>query len=269
MNIAVPEFGGSEVSRGLDFLAKVPVIEIPEETRDRNRLVGLESHDERARAFNLLRSQLLRDTADNSVRIIGVTSATPSAGKSFVSLNLAAALSKISDRKVLVCDFDLRRGSILDALEVSAPHDLSEYLRGDLSDWQSAVFRIAESDLYILPCVKRLRGSGELLTSHRFEDLIAGLRALPPEVMVICDLPPVFASDDALLTAEHLDSYILVVEYGRNTEGQVRESMAMLEPTPCLGTILNRYRGGFFDAYGYGYGDMYGIKNYGMSVQPD
>ena len=55
MNIAVPEFGGSEVSRALDFLATVPVIEIPEETRDRNRLVGLESHDERARAFNLLR----------------------------------------------------------------------------------------------------------------------------------------------------------------------------------------------------------------------
>jgi protein-tyrosine kinase len=42
----------------------------------------------------------------------------------------------------------------------------------------------------------------------------------------------------------------------------------MLSPTPCLGTILNRYRGGFFDAYGYGYGDPYGIKNYGMSIQP-
>lgn len=268
MNIAVPEFGGAEVSKAAEFLATVPVIEIPDDARDRNRLVGLESHDERARAFNLLRSQLLKDTAEQSVRVIGVTSATPSAGKSFVSLNLAAALSKITDRKVLVCDFDLRRGSILDSLEVQAPHDISEYLRGELADWRSAVFRIADSDLYILPCVKRLRRSGELLTSQRFEELIAGLHDLPSDILIICDLPPVFASDDALLTASHLDSYILVVEYGRNTENQVREAMAMLAPTPCLGTILNRYRGGFFDAYGYGYGDMYGIKNYGMSVSP-
>lgn len=268
MNYAVPEFGGAEVSRGADFLAAVPLIAIPDETRERNRLVAFESHDERARAFNLLRSQMLKDIAESSARLIGLTSATPSAGKSFVSLNLAAALSKITDRKVIVCDFDLRRGSILESLDAEAPHDLSEYLRGDLADWRSAVFRIEGSDLFVLPCVKRLRGSGELLTSHRFEELIAGLRALPPEILVICDLPPVFASDDALLTAGHLDSYVLVVEYGRNTESQIREAMAMLSPTPCLGTILNRYRGGFFDAYGYGYGDHYGIKHYGMSVQP-
>lgn len=269
MNIAVPEFGGTEVSEGADFLAAVPVIDIPDETRDRNRLVGFESHDERARAFNLLRSQLLKDAVDKSAQLIGVTSATPSAGKSFVSLNLAAALSKITDRKVLICDFDLRRGSILEAFDIQAEHDVSEYLRGELPDWRSAVFRIQDSDLYVLPCVKRMRRSGELLTSQRFEELVAGLRGLPDDVMVVCDLPPVFASDDALLTAARLDSYVLVVEYGRNTEAQVREAMAMLSPTPCMGTILNRYRGGFFDAYGYGYGDMYGIKNYGMSVQPN
>lgn len=269
MNIAVPEFGRSAVSGGAEFLASVPTIAISEETRERNRLVGFESHDERARAFNLLRSQMFKDTTDQSLQLVGVTSATPSAGKSFVSLNLAAALSKITDRKVLICDFDLRRGSVLDALEASVEHDVSEYLRGELPDWQSAVFRVDGSDLYVLPCIKRLRGSGELLTSQRFDELIAALRALPPEVIVICDLPPVFASDDALLTTAHLDGYILVVEYGRNTEGQVREAMAMLSPTPCVGTILNRYRGGFFDTYGYGYGDPYGIKNYGLSVRPE
>lgn len=269
MNIAVPDFGGAETAGQADFLAAVKVIDISDDIRDSNRLIGFESHDERARAFNLLRSQLLKDSADKSVRMIGITSATPSAGKSFVSLNLAAALSKITDRKVLLCDFDLRRGSILEGLETTVEEDVASYLRGEVEDWRSAVFRIADSDLYVLPCIKRLRRSGELLTSQRFEDLIEGLRALPPEIMVICDLPPVFASDDAMLTAANLEAYVLVVEYGRNTESQVRESMAMLAPTPCLGTILNRYRGGFFDAYGYGYGDLYGIKNYGASLQPN
>lgn len=266
MNIAVPELSGTGRAGEAEFLAGVPEIAVSDDTRDRSRLVGLEGHDERARAFNLLRSQLLKDAANTAMRVIGVTSATPSAGKSFVSLNLAAALSRITDRKVLLCDFDLRRGSILEALEVQAPHDVSEYLRGEVADWRSAVFRVASSDLYVLPCVKRMRRSSELLTSQRFEELVAGLRNLPPDILVICDLPPVFASDDALITAASLDGYILVVEYGRNTENQVREAMAMLSPTHCIGTILNRYRGGFFDAYGYGYGDIYGIKNYGASV---
>jgi protein-tyrosine kinase len=268
MNIAVPDFGRSDLSGGAEFLDAVPVIEIADEVLESNQLIGFESHDERARAFNLLRSQLMKETADKPVKLFGLTSATPSAGKSFVSLNLAAALSKISDRKVVICDFDLRRGSILDAFKIDTPHDLSEYLRGELADWRAALFRVAGSDLYVLPCRKRMRRSAELLTSQRFEELIAALRMLPPEVLVVCDLPPVFASDDAILAASHLDGYMLVVEYGRNTEKQVSEAMAMLSPTPCLGTILNRYRGGFFDAYGYGYGDPYGIKNYGMSIQP-
>lgn len=269
MNIAMPEFAGGGAPLRSDFLAAAPVIAVAEETRDRKEWVGFESHDEDARAFNLLRSQLLKEMGENGLRLIGVTSATPSAGKSFVSLNMAAALSKMTDRQVLLCDFDLRRGSILEALDAQVPHDVSEYLRGDLADWRSAVARIDRTDLYVLPCRKRMRRSGELLTSQQFETLMADLRALPPEVTVICDLPPVFASDDAMLTAVHLDGYALVVEYGRNTENQVREAMAMLEPAPCLGTILNRYRGGFFDTYGYGYGDPYGIKNYGKTVQPE
>lgn len=266
MNIAVPNPTSAGLSDDSAFLAAVPEYGLSDDTRERNRIVGLESHDERARAFNLLRSQLLKDAAGSAMRVIGITSATPSAGKSFVSLNLAAALSRITDRKVLLCDLDLRRGSILEALELEPGHDVSGYLRGEQPDWRSAVFKIADSDLYVLPCLRRMRRSSELLTSQRFDDLLAGLRNLPPEFLVVCDLPPVFASDDALLTATHLDSYVLVVEYGRNTEGQVREAMAMMAPTPCLGTILNRYRGGFFDAYGYGYGDPYGIKNYGASV---
>lgn len=258
--------GGEDAAVRPGFLAAAPVLQIADRIRDGKELIGFESHDEDARAFNLLRSQLLKEMADTGLRLIGVTSATPSAGKSFVSLNMAAALSKITGRQVLLCDFDLRRGSILAALDADVPHDVSQYLRGELTDWRAAVSRIAESELYVLPCIKRMRRSGELLTSQRFEALMADLRALPPEIVVICDLPPVFASDDALLTATHLDGYVLVVEYGRNTEKQVREAMAMLAPTVCMGTILNRYRGGFFDAYGYGYGDPYGIKNYGAAT---
>ncbi len=240
-------------------------IELDAERLEENHIVGFISHDERARAFNLLRTQITRILETTQQQIIGITSPTPSAGKTFLSLNLGAALSRIAGRTVLLCDFDFRRGSVAKTLNIDVPVDVTALLRGEAEDWTQAVYRVGDSDLYVMPSESHMRGSSEMLSSPNFASLMAQLRTLPPEVIVLCDLPPVFASDDALLTAEHLDAYVLVVEYGRNNANQVRESMRLFEPLSCLGTVLNRYRGGFFDSYGYGYGDPYGIKNYGVA----
>lgn len=263
MNYSMPDIRPSEALAPARVLDHAGIITPSDEVFERQRIVGFDSHDERARAFNLLRTQITRALEGEKLRILGITSATPGAGKTYVSVNLAAALSRISGRSVLLCDFDLRRGSVLESFEAEVPVDLSAYLRGENDSWREAIYRIADTDLYILSCIAALRKSGQLLSSDRFARMIAELRTLPDDVIILGDLPPVFASDDALLTMEHLDGYLMVVEHGRNTPSQVRETMALLETSSCIGTVLNRYRGGFFDAYGYGYGDPYGIKNYG------
>jgi Mrp family chromosome partitioning ATPase len=196
-------------------------------------------------------------------RLIGITSATPAAGKTFLSANLSAALSQIENRKIILCDFDLRRGSVMDRFQCDVPIDLSKYLTGEVDDWTKALYRVNDSGLFILPTVASMRGSSELLSGQRFANLIAGLRSLSEEYVVICDLPPVFANDDTMLSMRELDGYLMVVEHGRSTKNQIKESMAMLQPSTCIGTVLNRYQGGFGDDYGYGYGDTYGLKEYG------
>lgn len=263
MNISVPDPRSPVAENHTPVLPHAGVIEVSADHLDDANIVGFRSHDERARAFNLLRTQIIRELESGGRQIIGITSPTPAAGKSFLSLNLAAAFSRITNRAVVLCDLDLRRGSVLAELGASVPNDVAGFLRGEFADWGNALYRIGETDLYVLPCEGAPRGSAELLSADTFETLMEGLRTLPPEVIVLCDLPPVFASDDALIIGGSLDSYLLVVEYGRNNATQVRETIRLLDPLPCLGTVLNRYRGGFFDSYGYGYGDPYGIKNYG------
>lgn len=266
MNFSMPN---SAVNHEVNTSPEVPhgaVAKIPADVFEASRIVAFEGHDERSRAYNMIRAQVVRELAGGKNRLIGITSPTPGAGKSLLSLNLAAAISRIANRAVLLCDFDLRRGSVGEALALDTDADVAGYLRGEQTEWQSSVLRIAGTDMYVLPCTPRGRGSAELLSSQNFENLIAGIRTLPSDVLVLCDLPPVFASDDTLLAAEHLDSYLLVVEYARNTAGQVREAMRLLDQLPLLGTVLNRYRGGFFDAYGYGYGDPYGLREYGANA---
>lgn len=265
MNRMMPDFQTHATTKPEVVIPHAMRIDVDADQLEANHIVGFTSHDDRARSFNLLRTQITRMIETTSQRIIGITSPTPAAGKTFLSLNLGAALSRIAGRTVLLCDFDFRRGSVGQALGLEVPVDVPALLRGETEDWTQAVYRINESDLYVMPSEGRMRGSSEMLSSHNFAALMEVFRTLPPEVIVLCDLPPVFASDDALLTAEYLDTYVLVVEYGRNNTKQVREAMRLFEPLECMGTVLNRYKGGFFDAYGYGYGDPYGIKNYGTS----
>jgi protein-tyrosine kinase len=243
-------------------IGDLPVIEMSNEKLERNKIVGFDSRDSRSRPFNLLRSQLLKQMQRNKWRMIGVTSATPGAGKTFTSVNLAAALAPTASAPVVLCDFDLRRGSVEKTLGISAENGVASYLKGETPDPGKCVLRINMSQLAVIPTSVTRQGSSELLATAEFGALISRLRALPEETIIICDLPPVFANDDAIICMEHLDAYLLVVDHGITTGKHIEETMRLLNPAPCAGTILNRYKGGFADPYGYGYGDTYGLKDY-------
>ena len=225
---------------------------------DERRIVGFHSRDRRSRPYHLLRSQLHKNW-----RMIGVTSATPGAGKTFTSVNVAAALAATAEAPVILCDLDLRRGSIGDMLPDDSDLGLGDYLEGKVDDPRKLAFRVNDTQLVVVPTIPTDSSSSELIASPRFRSFMARLRAMPDNVKVVCDLPPVFANDDAMMSMQYLDAYILVVDHGMSTARQVEEAIRLLDPVPCLGTVLNRYQGGFADPYGYGYGDTYGMKNYG------
>lgn len=236
---------------------------VPDEaTLEANHIVGFDGNDIRSRPFNLLRSQVVKALEANSWKLFGTTSATPAAGKSFLSMNLAAALSRLSDKTIYLFDFDLRRGSLAEALGIEGKVGLGEYLAGKTDDLQSVGHRIGDSNLVLFPCYRVKTNSAELLAGQRFEALMGAIKNLPDDVIVICDLPPAFANDDTIMIAEYLDAYMLIIEQGITTKKQMNNTVALLKPTPCLGTVLNRYVGGLIDPYGYGYGGSEYSKYY-------
>ncbi|QTD56251.1 CpsD/CapB family tyrosine-protein kinase [Parasphingorhabdus cellanae] len=236
---------------------------IPDEaTLEANHIVGFDGNDIRSRPFNLLRSQVIKTLDSNGWNLFGTTSATPAAGKSFLSMNLAAALSRLSEKTIYLFDFDLRRGSLAEALGVEGKNGLGEYLAGKTDDLHSVGRRIGDSNLVVFPCYRVKTNSAELLASKRFDALMEAVKSLPNDVIVICDLPPAFANDDTIMIAQHLDAYMLIIEQGITTKKQMNNTVALLKPTPCLGTVLNRYVGGLIDPYGYGYGGSEYSKYY-------
>lgn len=224
-------------------------------------IYGFDSKDIRSRPFTLLRAQVLRIARARGWKIIGVTSPTPKVGKSFVASNLAAALARTPELHTYLFDFDLRRSTIARNFKLSGEVGLSHFLDGTITDLREVAKTIANEQLTIFPSFPNGAASDELVSSARMDALIAAMRQLPENTLCLCDLPPVFANDDAVVISQKIDAYLMIVEDGITTRKEVRDSFRLLSPAPCIGTVLNRYDAGLIGGdYGYGYGQN---KRYG------
>lgn len=226
-------------------------------------IYGFDSRDMRSRPFNLLRSRLFRLRRAHGWRLFGVVSAGPGVGKSFVATNLAAALSRSPDATTYLVDLDLRRGSVAENFGCSAVNGLRQYLEHETDTLVDAGLCPQGEKLILIPTDASKTHSAELLAGERMNALFDDMRSHSMSSMFICDLPPVFANDDAAIVTAKLDAYLLLVEDGRTTRKQVRDSVNALAPATCAGIVLNRYNGGLVsDSYGYGYGESSAYGDY-------
>ena len=235
----------------LDF-SGIPVFTPSSAVLDRNKVVAFDSRDIRSRPFNLMRTRFTKQLELMKMRLVGVTSPAPTAGKSLMSLNLAAAIARLNDYQVVLVDLDLRRGSVGQTLGMQFEHGLTSYLEGRANRLEDMAFQIADLPLVILPTHTTDNDSTTYLSGERYETLMGRLRAQSENAIVIVDLPPVFANDDAMILMESLDGYMLVVDAGTTTKRQVQDAIELLKPASPIGTVLNRYKGGIIDSYGYG-----------------
>jgi Mrp family chromosome partitioning ATPase len=189
-------------------------------------------------------------------RMLGVVSATPEVGKSFVSANLAAALSRDPRFQTYLLDLDLRRGTIKDIFNIDPETSLIDYLEaagpGEMLDG----FALQGQDLVIIPSATAEVHSAELLASERGTALFRAMRASDARNFFICDLPPVFANDDAAIIMESLDGYVVVAQDGKTTQREIEAAIDMLGQERLAGVVLNKYRGGLVSE-GYGIEDRY------------
>jgi len=224
-------------------------------------IFGFDSMDARSRSFNMIRARLLELQAKRGWRMIGVVSATPSVGKSFISANVSAALSRDPRFQTYVVDLDLRRGSLSGFFGIVPERGVTDYLEGQGNGEAPSAYRLEGERLLIMPTTAGRIHSAEMLASERAQTLLRSMRVSSEKNLFIFDLPPVFANDDAVVISQKIDAYLMIVEDGVTTRKEVRDSFRLLSPAPCIGTVLNRYDAGLIGGdYGYGYGQN---KRYG------
>ena len=240
----------SAYSSDMVNLADAPVIDFDDRPAPAVLLSDVRGSD--LRPFTLMRSAVQKKITENDLSLLGVTSAMPDAGKSTISIALAASLQKVLQRPVVLIDLDFKRASVAEYLGVEVGTGVSDYLANPQIDLQSVLIRIGNDDLFIAPTRTINADTATLLAGPRFRAMTQALRSNPQNPLCLFDLPPAFANDDAMIALQNLDGYFVVVDSGKTTKQHLLDLLKLLSPATCYGSILNRYQGMIGDSYGYG-----------------
>ncbi len=204
-----------------------------------NRVIMGVKNEPMADIFRVLRTNVLKQLRDNNWNSFVITSATPDAGKSFVSINLAIAIAMEGNQNVLIVDADLRRPAIDKYLGFNAEFGLNDYLENDVSI-EKILINPGIENLIVMPGKNSSGNASELIASKKMTNLIKEIKSRYESQIVIFDLPPLFAADDAMLFMPYVDAALLVIEDGKNTSSELQRSMSILEQTNLLGLVLNK-----------------------------
>ena len=218
-------------------------------------IYGFDSLDARSRSFNMIRAKIHELRAQRGWRLFGVVSATPKVGKSFISANVAASLSRDPRFDTTVIDLDLRRASLTGAFGIEPRVSIRSYLQQEVGADATSAYALEGERLLILPTTAGPIRSAELIAGHRAQALLRAMRNAGDNSLFIVDLPPVFANDDAVTTMARLDGYVVVAEEGRTTTREGKDVVSLLGVQRLAGVILNKYRGGLVS-------EGYGVDNY-------
>ncbi len=188
------------------------------------------------------------DRVDGGGRVVLVSSAVASEGKTTLSCHLAASLARTGRRVVLV-DADLRRPSTHQVFGCEDGPGLADILRGEKSP-EEVEIPLHGSELRLIPagdvCETALSGFATPAMARCLDDLRARFD------LVIIDSPPILPVADGLSLAGHADGVMLAVRRGVT---RLRNVSAALERFQSVGVpILGAVAIGMDDEVGrYGY----------------
>jgi polysaccharide biosynthesis transport protein len=205
-----------------------------------------------AEAIRSVRLALQRTMRLQPVKVVLVTSALDSEGKTTLAANLAQSLATLGIRTLLI-DGDLRNPQLTRSLCPRADVGLLDVALGR-APIEEAILTDESTGLSVLPstAVKQTEIITELMFSDRIVDVLDHLRHRYE--LIIVDSPPLVPLVDGRALAELADRIILALAWDQTPREVLTHTIDLLSPVSdrILGTVLTRVdlsRLQFYDYY--------------------
>ncbi len=251
---------------GINVYASIPVSEWLLKASDKrkrknnesDKLLAVENPTDLAvEAIRSLRTSLHFAMLEAKNNVLMISGASPNAGKTIVSTNLAATIS-LANKSVLFIDADLRKGYVHKMLGNEGKSGLSDILSGQ-ANVEETIISVPDGQFDYIGRGQVPPNPAELLMHPRFEKLLAWASAKYD--LVIIDTPPILAVTDAAIIGRYAGTTLLVARFESNTVKEIEVSITRFEQSGVnvKGCILNGVVKKASSYYGYGY-NYYGYN---------
>jgi tyrosine-protein kinase Etk/Wzc len=222
-------------------------------------------------SFRTLRTNMtyLGDTNIGKAKTVLVSSFFPGEGKTFTSSNTAALIA-MSDKKVLVIDFDLHKPKIHKTFGIENTKGVSSLLIGK-NTLDEVIHKNLKPNLDVITAGPIPPNPSELIHKNEMKAFFEEIKGQYDYVIV--DTPPFGLLNDALELMNYVDTFLVVL----NTKIIRRKGLRAIEDLlskndkVSVGLVLNgvkktrfqyyyskySYNYNYGYNYGYGYGDGY------------
>lgn len=189
-----------------------------------------------AEAARSIRSNIMFMSPDRPPKILLVTSASPTEGKTTTATSLAITFAQAGARTLLL-DLDLRRPRLHRIFGTGSDRGISLALVGE--PLEDAISETTVPNLSVLPAGPVPPNPAELLMSDKLADMIQRLGGMFDRVII--DSPPLNPVTDSVILSTRVDGVVLVIRAFESTVDQVRHAArSMLSVNaPILGAVLN------------------------------
>lgn len=245
---------------------RIPLLgTIGHSTKETNMIVAEHPKSMVSESFRSLRSALFYLASEKKSKRILITSSVSGEGKTFISLNLAAALA-LSGKKTVLIGLDLRKPKISEYVGVTNKVGLSSFLV-DKATKEEIIIQTKYENLFIVPSGPVPPNPAELLLKDKMSTFLDHLSE--SFEIVIMDTPPLGLVSETmdLLRFSDVNLYIIRQDYTHKkyllmindlyANDQIRNFYAVFNGMRAGGDIYDF--GGY--NYGYGYNYSYMRKN--------
>jgi capsular exopolysaccharide synthesis family protein len=248
--------------KDIEQLTQLPVIgELTADKSNNTIVIGNGQRSLIAEQFRRLRSTLTYLGVGAERKRIMVTSAISGEGKSFIATNLALSLA-LTDKKVVLLDFDLNNPSLNAKLNVDEHIGITEYLMGETTPEKIIRRTDLDDNLFLISTGKLPRNPSELIMNGRAQELLNYLDTIFDYIII--DVAPVGPVSDAYTLSPFCDATLYVIRHGFTPKlfvGRIDENNKLNKLTNAAIVFNGVSSRGFGNSYGYGYGYGYVYGN--------
>jgi len=198
-----------------------------------------------------LRTNVNFALSTNDKKVLAVSSANPSEGKSTTAANLAITMAE-SGKKVLLIDADLRKNVQNRIFKVKNEKGLSSVI-SRMHPVEECIQATSIENLHIMTSGPLPPNPSELLASRQAGELFDFLSEIYD--LVVIDSPPICVATDILTLGDRIAGILLVFRYGITTVDDASEAVKRVELANMnlVGFVMNgidvKTHGGYYSKY--------------------